>query len=361
MNKRVILSICGLLFLSTVGMSQTKNVDIDNVYIEYTYRTFPVFPQTPRYYCYAVNVNTSAVAEQNIPAESIQDSIRIEGEQYVDNPHDAKLVLTVSVGDIYIKSSNVVQETSEGKPVGFFHTEIVYSPEASYTVKEDTTTLMHRDLYRHEVAYKLSSKSYTTRKAVADWWENNREVIKSGLYRKLRHDFTQEVTYRASQEFGFPTEKQFIEPFGGVSGLLKTTDEKKHKENAAFRDNTERLKKAISYVTENLPLDYVDIAPIVHYYDSIPMKYTDEKLKADIHLRYAAWFNLCQIYYILDQPEKVQKYALLLVQNAYKEKDGDRFIALAQKKAKELKRLGIPTTHFDPPTYFNGTSKSELY
>ncbi|MDR3268355.1 MAG: hypothetical protein LBT83_04730, partial [Tannerella sp.] len=95
------------------------------------------------------------------------------------------------------------------------------------------------------------------------------------------------------------------------------------------------------------------------YFKRIPEKYADPNHKADVRLRYAAYFNLCTIYFFADEPEKVAEYADRLIANGHDAKDGEQLKKEAAALKKAFDKTGIRTCHFDPKTYFDPENDGE--
>jgi hypothetical protein len=112
------------------------------------------------------------------------------------------------------------------------------------------------------------------------------------------------------------------------------------------------VKVALQATTPDVPLNREEMRDLIEYFKSIPEKYTDPKLKADVRIRYAAYFNLCKIYYYLDEPENMKQYADLITSNGYDAKDGERLNKDADALKAGFEKTGIHTRHFSPDVYF---------
>ena len=346
------LFVCILMSLIPLsGMAQPKNVDVDNVNLSYVYRSLPNQPLNPIHFKYATKVNSVGVAKNYISMEEIADAIKMEGQIKVEKPDEALLTVELSLGNIVITSSNVIERKSETKDKNgnvtntyyYYKVEVSYNFDTQYKVLQDEKILEVGSALNGS-SFSYSSSDYSTRQAAADFWNNNRDAHISNFYISLSRQAATSLSSIISSQYGFKTRKK--------SDHIKTIDTKKHAENTPFRAATDALKAEIQAMTADKPMSRDVINPLIEYFKSIPKKYTDPKLKADVRLRYTAWWNLCKIYLYLDEPENVAQYADLIAPNGYDEKDG----AKLKKEADELKAIfettGIHTSHFDPDDYF---------
>lgn len=350
MKKTVFICILmGIISLS--GMAQTKNVDVDNVNLSYVYRSLPNQPQNPIHFKYATKASSVGVAKNYISLGEIADAINMEGQIKVENPDEALLTVELSLGNIVVKSSNITERKSETKDKNgnvtntsyYYRVEVLYNFESEYKILQAGKTL-RAGAALNRSSFSFSSEEYSTRKAAADFWNNNKDTHISNFYINHSREAAGNLSSFISSQYGFQTYKKYDH--------IKTIDTKKHDENTPFRAATDALKAEIQTMTADKPMNRDVIDPLIEYFKSIPVKYTDPKLKADVRLRYTAWWNLCKIYLYLDEPENVAQYADLIAPNGYDEKDG----AKLKKEADELKAIfektGIHTLHFNPDDYF---------
>ena len=334
-----------------LGIAQTKNVDVDNVNLSYFYRSLPNQPQNPIHFEYATKVSSVGVAKNYISLEEIADAINMEGQIKVEKPNEALLTVELSLGNIIVRSSNVIERKSETKDKNgnvtntyyFYKVEVLYNFETEYKVLQ-AGKLVETGSALNGSSFSFFSEEYSTRKAAADFWNNNKDTHISNFYINHAQQAAASLSSIISSQYGFRTRKK--------SDHIKTIDTKKHVENTPFRAATDALKAEIQAMTADKPMNRDMIDPLIEYFKSIPEKYTDPKLKSDVRLRYTAWWNLCKIYLYLDEPENVAQYANLIAPNGYDEKDG----AKLKKEADELKAIfektGIHTLHFSPDEYF---------
>ena len=353
--KHFLLPILIMLFAGLTANAQTKSIDLDNFRFPVTYRTMPDKPFDPLFFTYAAYVEATKSTEQRVVLSEIESGLYIEGQQQVNNNEDAFLTIVLKLGNLIVKSSNVVERKSEHKDrdgkvsVNYFYTLVVeYTFETSYVVfqgdKELNSGGVRTSFVGDGRTYTYRSQEYSNRKDAASYWNNNKEILVSEFATKLSNDAARTLSYNMSKNYGFEITK--------TTDILQVTDEKKHLENEAFKAACATVKEKMEAVTPNQGLNKDELEGVIEYFKSIPAKYTDPKHKADVRLRYAAYYNLCKIYLYLEEPENVYPYADLLFQNGYDKKDGEKLKKAATELAAELNKTEIKTRHFNPEDYF---------
>ena len=349
------LSIFILMSLTALlGTAQVKNVDVDNVNLTYGYRALPTQPQDPICFTYTTKASSVGVAKNYISLEELANSFGIEGQIKVENPEDALLTVELSLGNIVIKSSDVHERKEESKDKDgnvtkttyYYKVVVQYNFEAVYRVVQNGKMIKTGSALPSSYAsyYVFNSNEYSTRKAAADFWNNNKDSHVSNFYIKHAQEASVHLTNTLSDLYGFSSKKQY--------DIIKTIDTKKHDENTAFRAAATALKNEVQAMTADKPLNRNAVKPLIEYFKGILTKYTDSKSKADVRLRYAALWNLCKIYIYLDEPANVAQFADLIAPNGYDPKDGEKLKKEANALGATFEKTGIKTVHFNPDEYF---------
>jgi hypothetical protein len=350
--KKIILIFNFVQLLLSTAVAQTKNVDIDNHWFTCSYRALPTQPRTPVFFFYTTVVDATGVVQKNISVEEIDNALLVDGQIKTDEPNDAQLSMELKLGNIIISRSDVNERKEEvkdrsGKVTAvyyFYSVHVTYTFEASGIIRSGEEILYDGVFYNRNSNINYVSDEFTQRKNAADFWNNNREVLISDFYRQLSLKVAAHLSSVATERYGFKSENG--------RDVIKIIDEKKHNENEPFRNAIASLRKELQSMTIETPMNRDTINTLIEYFKSIPEKYTDPKHKADVRLRYAAYFNLSKIHFYLDEPENAAKYADLLVANGLDVKDGEKL----KKEAGELKsafeKTGIKTRHFNLINYF---------
>ncbi|MFK7809838.1 MAG: hypothetical protein AB8F74_18675 [Saprospiraceae bacterium] len=117
---------------------------------------------------------------------------------------------------------------------------------------------------------------------------------------------------------------------------FKTLSSKKHPEYEMYNQATDALKAIFATKKFNKPTDEVitSMEPLIGYFKSITEKYSKDD-KHQKRLKAASLYNLAQIYYYLDMPDKVMEVGNEYIAWDHDVKIGKNFI----EKAKSLKHL----------------------
>jgi aspartyl/asparaginyl-tRNA synthetase len=192
---------------------------------------------------------------------------------------------------------------------------------------------MEGDIYNRMNTYFHEVEGYKWRN------ESIREhVIYRILYTELSIKSAEELSNKLLM-FGFTD-------YTNTLDIIKTMDKEGHSEITNFRTKADELKRELQYMTPAKPMNKERVKGVIEYFKSLPEKYTDSKYKAEQRIRYAAYYNLCKIYYYLDEPENVAQYADLLILNGYEVSDGAKLKNDADKIKAIFDKTGIRTRHY---------------
>ncbi|MDR2497978.1 MAG: hypothetical protein LBD28_00870, partial [Tannerellaceae bacterium] len=190
--KRSTLVCLLMCLISLLGMAQVKNVDVDNFNLAYLYRGLPTQPQNPISFGYTTKVVSLGVAKNYVSLEEIADAMFIEGQTRIGDPEEALLNVELALGNIVIKSSDVRERKVEDKDKNgnvtkttyYYKAVVEYNYEAAYRVYKEGKMLKTGSALGSS-NFKFESDEYGTRKAAADFWNNNKETHISNFY--IRH------------------------------------------------------------------------------------------------------------------------------------------------------------------------------
>ena len=348
--KQKFLFAITLLFLSS-GLFAQKNVDIDNMNIQYLQRQVPKKPLNPVFFHYATKISMPGTVKNVVDEESLYQALRISGQKLTETPAENDIIVNVVMGSVTILSSEVKEYVEESKDKEgkitrkySYWAEVAYTFDAKASVSQGGANIGGYTMYDNSSKNIYKSSAYSTRKEAADFWNNNRDVMKEKFIGDCAVNAIKKLSSTLDTNFGFPIYQK--------SEIIKVTDEKKHPENEPFKEKVAELKSKVEALTGTTPLAESEVEEVIEYFKSIPGRYTDLKLKADIKLRYAAYFNLCRIYLFIDQPEKVKEWADLLLANDYDKKDAEKLIKEADERIANFNRTVIKSTQFETDSYF---------
>jgi len=339
------------VLLLTCSVYAQKNVNVDNLRFAYWERLLPKKPQQPMFFYYSIEMDMPRSVKIHVDEGQLQDQLVIAGQRYTDDPKEGDMLVHLKMAPVNILNSTVKERVVESKSKSgevtrtyYYWVEVNYNFEAQAVASISQVKKEAYSLYNRVHTQAFKSQEYNTRKGASDYWNNNREVLVEQFTRECADNAIKKLTTSLSADFGFPIVK--------TSVLIKTINEKKHPENDLLRSKSSQLKATMEKLDGKTPLAKEDMKELIAYFKSIPERYTDTELKADVRLRYVAFYNLCRIYLFLDQPKNVKKWADLLFANGHDKKDAERLTEDAESLHKRLNQTIIKATQFDTEDYF---------
>ena len=257
------MSLCIVMSLiSLSGVSQTKNVDVDNVGVTYSYRSLPTEPQNPMRFEYATKVISLGLAKNYVSISTIADAIFIEGQERTGDPEDALLNVELYLGNVVITSSDVKERKDEDKDKNgnvtkttyYYKMVVRYTYETEYVVYKKGQ-LLKRGSALESFEYRFESEEYKTHKAAADFWTNNKDAHVSNFYIERAGDALAYLNSKLSSLYGFQTTTKY--------DIIKHIDTKKHDENTPFRTAAAALKAEIEAMTPDKPMNKTAVEPLI--------------------------------------------------------------------------------------------------
>ncbi|MBK8634934.1 MAG: hypothetical protein IPN72_15740 [Saprospiraceae bacterium] len=131
---------------------------------------------------------------------------------------------------------------------------------------------------------------------------------------------------------------------------FKKLDSKDHPEYKNYNNAMQAVKVIFGKMRYNQAIDDItqDLQPIIAYFDGIANKLARSQDKNDKKLRAATYYNLAQIYYYLDQHDKVIEIGEQIIDSKHDEGDGKDFIKNANKIMDQLYFLNMKNRHIVP-------------
>lgn len=327
----------------------SQRIDIDKFAFDYKYRDVPQVVLDTTYTTFSVNV-TKTKALQNYSNETDGSRIRIEGRNYVES--NGSLQITISLEDLMIESSSVeemiaVEKDKEGKEIRRTYTykvNVVYTFVAYGNVKDAKgTSLKNYTLAGRDSKLTYSSSVYSKRAEAAEYYDNNKLEIKTKLTDDQINAALAKLNSNLDYDFAYTSEND--------REYIWTTDSKKHPENTPAQQAAEATKAILMQITsKEIPANVLtDLQPQIDYYISVIAKYPIQDDKFQKKIRFAAYYNLANIYFLTDQFAKAKEYAAKIVENDYDPKDGSKMIDEITQIEARYKKHNISTRHFFVP------------
>lgn len=177
-------------------------------------------------------------------------------------------------------------------------------------------------------SYKVEgSKSKSAREALNSYTNKANDAYSSQL-ENYQADVISRANYGLNETYGYNRKRDYAR--------FKELDSRKHPENDMFENATDALKEILGkkrFNKSNLEVATA-LEPILVYFESIKDKYGKDE-KHEKRLKAAAMYNMAQVYYYLDQPDKTIAIGNEFLRWGHEERDGEKFI----EKGEELKHL----------------------
>lgn len=172
--------------------------------------------------------------------------------------------------------------------------------------------------------YEVKSKEYTSSKKAYNDYNDKANNAYSEQLDGYQSDVINRANYYLNQTYGYNKQRDYAK--------FKRLDSKKHPEYQMFDNATTALKEIFSKKKFNRNYDELTgaINPIAEYYKTVVEKYNKDD-KHPKRLKAAAMYNLGQIYYYTDQPDKVIEIGNQYIAWGHDKKDGEKFVKKAQK------------------------------
>jgi hypothetical protein len=328
-------------------MYAQKNIDIDTEYFTAQFRDSPVQALNPLFFYYSKAIKATPSTKSRVDLDAFLPKFAIEGQLESDEKHPPKVVANLILDNLIINKSEVKEHMTEYKDKeGKVRRDYSYSLYVDYSfgaelhIWIDGKQTKAIPLIASNLSRTYDSQEYSSRSDAAKLWNDNKDVMICNFAKAMTEEAVKGSTSYLSHQYGFSETKK--------SETLKTMDEKKHPENLILRSKVTELKSLLASLTPDKGLSESDLQPFIDYFSAIPSKYADPKLKADIKLRYIAFYNLAKIYIYLDQPAKAIVAGDPLYANEHDKKDGEKLKKEAMEVQAILDRTSVKTRHFAP-------------
>ena len=191
---------------------------------------------------------------------------------------------------------------------------------------------------------------YNSYSKASNYYKNNSSNLKDKFQREFVSGSIRQINRTLNQRYGY-------EPYV-ANELFWILDSKKNSDYDGHQKALADIKTMLGKISHDAPLDVLhkELDPIVAYFESVVPNYTELKKKKHRKMRYASYYNIGQLYYHFDMPDKALEYANKVIENDYDKKDGKRLIkdVEALKKAFEVNK--VTTRHFPVVTVDNSSS-----
>lgn len=334
-----------LAFLALGAFAQS--VDLDRFHAKYAYRDLPSNPLPKDMRSYSVKANFCAsVSDCYSKEEYEKNAIQIVGLER--KTEGAGLQVSYTFSPIEIKEINVAEikhedKDKDGNVVKVYYTYrgiMKYVMSSSVKFVDNTGKVLYSNNLNSTMFVKeYQSDEYSEYKNAASYIKLNKELIINKITASAIASDNKEVTSTANALFGYPETSDNV--------LFWYLGSEKHPEFAAHKENFEKVKAAIEAMSANGGVAQARdmVKPLIAYLEDAKTRYTEDN-KKHRKMRYASFFNLAQIYLLVEMPDEAIKQAEGLIANDYDTGDGKDFIKKANKLKKSFEQNGLDTRHF---------------
>lgn len=205
------------------------------------------------------------------------------------------------------------------------------------TIKKDSAVATDGFTINYSRESEYKSKDYNSSALALLDFNNNKSAIYASNLRGFVDNSINDIVNRLNNIYGFRPKKD--------QELLWILDAKSD-EGQTQIEAVQAVKTLFATMKADEPIDELraNIQPLIEYFESLKSKYT-EGSKPHRKMRYSAYFNLAEIYLMLDQPDKALIEAEKLIENDYDARDGKGLADQAKALMESFKISKLNTRH----------------
>ena len=247
------------------------------------------------------------------------------------------------IGEVDIKKNKHEKKDDDGNVVSTTYTYDVltdYSSSSTLTVTD--TEGEGNKTYSFSDSNRFSKTGFSTYSKASNYYNNNRYTLRTRYRNAHRNSMIAQANSRMNHLYGYVPYTSTNTKFFWIIATKKHPEYVKHQEAYAA------LKEIFSKMEYDQPVDAIakEVEPWIDYFNDVATRFNEDD-KKHRKVRYASYYNIAQIYYYLDQPEKAKEYADKLITNDYDKKDGKRFIKNSDELIADFEKNQIKTRHFE--------------
>lgn len=322
--KKLLLFI--LLTINSVGFAQSTDLDREKFSVSYVdLPNIPTLDDSKR--TYSINLG-------GIPIEGFT---RVKSGGTIDIKY---LFLGTTMGEMSIKERKHEKTNDDGEVISVSYTYKVRSKffsKASINVINAATGKNYSKTFNTSTDYE--SSSFDSHYKAERHYRNNKYDIKNHNRSKHKQSIKRQLIPYLNEVYGYV-------PYRNNNEYLWILDSKKHPEYKKHHEAYNIVKNAFSKMKYDEATDGIakELEPAISYFEGVIPRYPGTKRRMR-KLKYASYYNLANIYYYLDKPEKVREYANKIIDNSYDKFDGKRFSDNADYLAKSLQDNQMNSRH----------------
>ncbi len=371
MHRSFLLILCLFVGLTT----QAQKVDLDRFYFDVSYLTLPREYVDPADRTYGVRINVAPAVVRLMPPVNIYDAIGLSGYDKVENR--PTVGVTINFSSIRFEKSETKSRTEEKKDrdgkvtetITYYKHELTYSASGGYQIvgpRESTRTEKRQE---EKQQAQVSTNRFLQNATLSSGFPGR--TVDSGTFPNTLNHTTREFRNLVDLNNYLRENKEtiMIELLAGyVQGGINTVnknlndwygyvpysgrdflwilDSKSHPEYPVQQEAIKAIKELGKRMSATEPVDAFEgnLQPVMGYFNELKTKFAGSD-KRDQKMRYSAYYNLANMYLLLDRPDQVIDEANGLIKNGYDTNDGKRFIEQAEQLRADLARHHMETRH----------------
>lgn len=326
--KNAYLSLLVLVFSSVTVFSQRAN--LDRAYFDVSYVKLPTKPIED-------SAKRTFSANRNAILISGFTRVRTNGHLQVNHVFNG-----TTNGELDIKRTKKEKKDKNGNVTSVTYSYRIHVEYVSTGGFSVVNTVNPQDNYQTNYRERSNyvSQVFNSYNKASLYYRNNRYTIKRRYRNEHRSAMEAAINRYLNDTYGYE-----IKNHNDQFWILGST---KHPEFDNHKDLFSRAKSVFDKMNHAQPVDALraEFEPIIQDFESIIPKYPGTK-KREKKMRYASYYNIAQIYYYMDQPEKAKEYAQKLIDNDYDKSDGKRMIRSANSMIDKLKLNGMSSRHME--------------
>ncbi len=289
------------------------------------------------------NVKSKRIGNTGIFPNSIEERVNIGGWNKLENDVKAHLSIEISFDNLIIDKSEIKEAKSESKDkAGKVTTTYSYTVAYQYSMGAshkitDYNGKTHPPSSYFKPSGTFTSSTFSTYAAASNYKNDNNAAFRDRFVNELVDKYTGQLSRDMTVKWGLLKVS--------VNSHFWIMDSKKHPEQDSMQICAKFMKEKMPMYNVNMTSsEFKEIMmPFIGYFERLATRYKADE-KADKKLRYSSYYNLATLYYYLDDLDKSDVYADLLIKNDYDPGDGESMkkdnVILRQvfKKAKINKR-----------------------
>jgi hypothetical protein len=362
-----------LLLLS--GASFAQKVDLDRFYFEVSYLTLPREFVERADRTYGVRVNVAPAVKRLMPPIDVYNQVQLSGFNKVED--SPTVGATISFNAVRFEKSETKTRTEERKDrdgkvietITYYANELTYSASGGYQITGPRDNTRSEQRKEEKKQTEVSSNRFLQNANLSSG--NTGRQVDSGTFPYTMTQRTKEFrnladlnryVYENKESImiellagyvqnGINTLNQSLNRWYGYvpytgRDFLWILDSKSNPEYPIQQEAIKAIKELGKQMSATESLDRMEqnLQPVMTYFQDLKTKFAGSD-KREQKMRYSAYYNLANLYYLLDRPDQAIEEANGLIKNGYDPKDGERFLEQADQLKKDLAKHKLETRH----------------